>query len=128
MRRIGAVAAVVLVLLAISGLACRDESGKVQGIGPPSQPGDPRRGDRGLLDGKVPGVGPSSPSAPARVGLSINDPRAFPGYTLLAPMTSTTYLIDMQGKVVRTWESETIPGYSAYLLENGDLLRPGVLK
>jgi hypothetical protein len=43
-------------------------------------------------------------------------------------MTSTTYLIDMQGKVVRTWESDTIPGYSAYLLENGDLLRPGVLK
>jgi hypothetical protein len=69
-------------------------------------------------------VGPSS----ARVGLAVNDPRAYQGYTLLAPMTSTkTYLIDMQGRVVRTWASDCRPALGAYLLENGHLLRTGTL-
>ncbi len=41
---------------------------------------------------------PSKP-APAKVGLLLNDSRAFQGYTLIAPMFSkTTYLIDMDGK------------------------------
>ncbi len=72
------------------------------------------------------GGGEPSKPAPAKVGLILNDSRAFQGYTLLAPMFSkTTYLIDMQGKVVRTWESDFTPGVSAYLLENGHLLRPG---
>jgi hypothetical protein len=63
---------------------------------------------------------------PARLGLLVNDPRAFQGYTLLAPMNSTkTYLIDMQGKVVRTWQSDCTPALGAYLLANGHLLRPG---
>src|SRR5207247_870622 len=60
--------------------------------------------------------------------LLLNDPRAFQGYTLIAPMSSTkTYLIDMQGRVVRTWESDCTPSHSVYLLENGHLLRPGAL-
>jgi hypothetical protein len=63
---------------------------------------------------------------PAKLGLSVNDPRAYQGYTLLAPMNSTkTYLLDMQGKVVRTWQSDCTPALGAYLLENGHLLRPG---
>jgi len=60
----------------------------------------------------------------AKLGLLVNDPRAFPGYTLVAPMNSKkTYLIDLQGRVVRTWESKYAAGQSAYLLENGHLLR-----
>ena len=67
---------------------------------------------------------PTKP-APAKVGLLLNDSRAFQGYTLIAPMFSkTTYLIDMLGKVVRTWESDYTAGV-AYLLENGHLLRTG---
>ena len=47
------------------------------------------------------------PAAKVKLGLSINDPRAFRGYTLLNPMNKkTTYLIDMEGRVVKTWESE----------------------
>jgi hypothetical protein len=62
---------------------------------------------------------------PVKLGLSLNDPKACQGYTLLSPMNSTkTYLIDMQGKVVRTWEAEGSPACMAYLLENGNLLRP----
>jgi hypothetical protein len=61
-------------------------------------------------------------------GLSINDPRAFQGYTLLSPLRSkSTYLLDMQGRIVKTWETECAPGNCAILLENGNLFRPGQL-
>jgi hypothetical protein len=61
-----------------------------------------------------------------KLGLSINDPRALQGYTLLAPMDSpNTYLLDMQGKVVQTWTSDCTPALCPLLLENGNLLRPG---
>jgi len=63
-------------------------------------------------------------SSEVRVGLLKNDAKAFQGYTLLAPMSSaTTFLIDMEGKVVNKWEGDSPPGQSAYLLENGHLLR-----
>jgi hypothetical protein len=52
------------------------------------------------------------------------------GYTLFAPEYSgTTYLIDMDGNVVHTWESEYIQGLAVYLLEDGKLIRnclPGI--
>jgi hypothetical protein len=51
-------------------------------------------------------------------------PNGFPGYLLLAPMNSTlTYLADKDGKTVRVWQSAYTPALSAYLLENGHLLR-----
>jgi hypothetical protein len=66
---------------------------------------------------------------PVKLGLSINLPQAFQGYTLLAPTKSTkTYLIDMEGRIVRTWASDSTPAMSAYLLENGHLLRAAALK
>ena len=41
--------------------------------------------------------------APGKTGLLVNDLKACRGYTLLASANSTmTYLIDMQGRVVRT--------------------------
>ena len=37
----------------------------------------------------------------AKLGLILNDPKAFRGYTVLNPMNKkTTYLIDMEGRVV----------------------------
>lgn len=67
-------------------------------------------------------------ATPPKPGVSVNDPKAYKGYTLVAPMNSkTTFLIDMDGHVVKTWESEFTPGLSAYLLENGHLLRAGNL-
>jgi hypothetical protein len=63
---------------------------------------------------------------PVKLGLSINDPRAFQGYTLLAPFNSTkTYLLDLQGKVVHTWDSDCEPALYPMVLQNGHLLRPG---
>jgi Arylsulfotransferase (ASST) len=69
---------------------------------------------------------PSSakPAPEKKPALAVNDPRAYQGYTLVAPLQSTkTYLIDTQGRVVRTWESRYTAGQDAYLLENGHLLR-----
>ena len=60
------------------------------------------------------------------VGLLRNEPGAFQGYTLLSPLLGkTTYLIDMQGRVVKSWKTEFTPASSAYLLENGNLLCAG---
>ena len=59
-----------------------------------------------------------------KLGLSINDPRAFRGYTLLNPMgKKTVYLLDMEGKVVKTWETAHNSMQVAYLLEDGHLFR-----
>ena len=65
-----------------------------------------------------------APARSATAGLPVDEPEAFEGYTLFAPMQSTTtYLIDNQGRLVHSWESDFTPGLSAYLLENGMLLR-----
>lgn len=71
---------------------------------------------------------PNAESSKPKTGLITNEPRAFQGYTLLAPiMSKMVYLLDMQGKVVRTWEGENPGNLSVYLLENGHLLRYGRL-
>jgi hypothetical protein len=58
-------------------------------------------------------------------GLILNDPKAFSGYTLFSPLNSTkTFLIDMQGKVVKTWQGASTPCGLGYLLPNGNILRP----
>lgn len=50
------------------------------------------------------------------------------GYVLFAPGASTsTYLIDKCGNKVREWTSTYRPGLSCYLLEDGSLLRTGIL-
>ncbi|MBU1701540.1 MAG: aryl-sulfate sulfotransferase [Candidatus Eisenbacteria bacterium] len=66
----------------------------------------------------------SSLTAPRTIGLFINGEGTYPGYTLFAPLQyGATYLIDMEGNLVHSWPSEYVPGNSAYLLENGHLLR-----
>jgi len=58
------------------------------------------------------------------VGLQRCHPGVFEGYTLFSPdLYTTTYLIDILGEVVHRWDTEFRPGMSAYLLENGNLLR-----
>lgn len=58
------------------------------------------------------------------LGLMLNTTKAFDGYTLMAPMHSTTtYLLNNAGQYVRKWTSKYEPGRSAYLLENGHMIR-----
>jgi len=60
------------------------------------------------------------------VGLFYNTPQSYDGYTLFAPAASdTTYLIDNCGERVHHWVTNTTPGNTVYLLENGTLLRTG---
>jgi len=62
------------------------------------------------------------------VGLFLNDSSSFNGYTLFAPAAYiNTYLINNEGRLVNLWEGTHKPGLSAYLLENGNLLRTAVI-
>ena len=57
------------------------------------------------------------------IGLIQNDPGSFDGYTLFRQMTyPTSYLIDMDGNLVHSWEADDEAGMVVYLLENGNLL------
>lgn len=67
---------------------------------------------------------PAAKSAQPERGLVTTTEHAAPGYTLMAPLTSTsTFLVDLAGNVVHEWKSDAPPGNAVYLLENGDLLR-----
>jgi Arylsulfotransferase (ASST) len=68
-------------------------------------------------------------TASRKLGLQLNDAKAFQGYTLVAPLNGKkTYLIDMRGRAVHSWESKFTAGQEAYFLENGHLLRAGSLE
>ncbi len=68
-------------------------------------------------------------TASRTVGLILTSPAACEGYTLIAPKHYTnTYLINNEGLVVNSWTSGYEPGQSAYLLENGNLLRACFIK
>ncbi len=67
---------------------------------------------------------PFSGKTQQTIGLFLNDSLSLNGYTLFTVSTET-YLIDNCGHLVKTWTSNHQPGLSVYLLENGDLLRPG---
>jgi hypothetical protein len=50
--------------------------------------------------------------------------RVSEAYVLFSPLLSTTaYLIDRDGRIVRTWQSDFAPGASVHLLDDGRLLR-----
>lgn len=69
----------------------------------------------------------NAPMAQAQVqtvGLFLYDSTAHPGYNLFSPGAATsTYLVDMWGRLIHQWDATLQPSFSAYLLENGDLLR-----
>lgn len=61
------------------------------------------------------------------VGLFSKSSNTEDGYILMAPTASTTtYLIDKCGKEIHKWAGNYKPGASAYLLEDGSLLRAGL--
>jgi len=59
-------------------------------------------------------------------GLRVKCDGVSPAYTLFAPMSSgVTYLVDINGQVVRTWKSTLLPSAWIYFLDNGHVLRGG---
>jgi Spy/CpxP family protein refolding chaperone len=112
----GRLLAVLLVLAAIGTLASAQDD--------PKPAKDQDKAKVPSKDGSAKKDEAKSP--PAKLGLYTNDPKAFQGYTLLAPMDSkNTYLLDMQGRVVQSWKSDYTPALCPLLLENGHLLRTG---
>ena len=72
----------------------------------------------------VPDPTATPPPTAKTVGLLLNEPEAFDGYTLFNNVEgSTIYLIDNQGRVVHRWELDA-DAIFARLLENGNLLLP----
>ncbi len=72
----------------------------------------------------VPAPDPTATPTPVAktVGLFLNEPEAFNGYTLFNTRRSKTiYLIDNQGRMVHKWELDA-EALFARLLENGNLL------
>jgi hypothetical protein len=70
------------------------------------------------------------PDTTSTVGLMVNEPGVFAGYTLFAPKHyGDTYLINNEGRIVNKWTGSLYePGQSVYLLENGNLLRTCMTK
>ena len=65
-------------------------------------------------------------TAPTEV-LQYNPDKAYNGYTIFTPNMQSgppfyTYMIDMKGNVVHTWESQYAAGLYAYLMEDGNLM------
>ncbi|MCK6448258.1 MAG: aryl-sulfate sulfotransferase [Planctomycetes bacterium] len=81
----------------------------------------PAGNDRGASAAEVES---GEPEARRARGLKLRTERAFDGYTLLAPLQSTsTFLVGLDGEVVHEWTSDAPPGQATYLRENGHLLR-----
>ena len=98
--------------------------GQGQGQGQ-SRGGEGGGGRREMAENKT----PASPNPDQTLGLFLNTPKAFSGYTLFAPKHNmVTYLMDNEGRVVHQWKSSYEPGQSAYLLPNGHLVRAGMLR
>ena len=79
----------------------------------------PKEKAKGKLDLNIAGLGMPR-------GLMSKTEGATPGYVIFSPLqSSTTYLVDTDGNVVHTWESEFGPTGWVYLKENGNLVRGG---
>lgn len=63
------------------------------------------------------------PTAAEESGVLRKTDAVFEGYTLFAPlMSNQTYLIDVDGRVVKMWDFDEATSQEPYLLENGNLL------
>lgn len=61
------------------------------------------------------------------VGVINNSANAYNGYTLFTSHKST-YLINNCGEIINKWTSNYIDGKSVYLLEDGSIIRAGVIE
>jgi phosphatidylethanolamine-binding protein (PEBP) family uncharacterized protein len=87
--------------------------------------GDGRRGPGGGGRLAENNKTPASLNPGQTMGIFLNTPKAFVGYTLLAPKHNTNiFLINNEGQIVHQWHSEYYPGQSVYLKTNGNLLHP----
>ena len=64
-----------------------------------------------------------------RRGLRLRAPGCFEGYTLIAPLRSTSvFLVDMDGRVAHAWSSEHVNSGPVLLTDEGHLLRASLVE
>ena len=98
----------IIILLALSFWSCHTTSKETAKDSTNSKP-DPNIGGLGMPR-----------------GLISKTEEATPGYVIFSPLLSgTTYVVNTNGEVVHTWESEYGPSGWLYIKENGNLVRGG---
>lgn len=61
-----------------------------------------------------------------KIGVLKQQPGTYSGYTLISPLSShNTFLLDMDGQPVHSWQTQCKPGQCCYLRNDGSLLRAG---
>lgn len=60
------------------------------------------------------------------IGTVLNNENTYDGFSLFT-VKNSTYLINNCGQVINKWLSESTPGFSVYILNDGSLLRPEFL-
>ncbi len=125
------VAPMLTALLLLTAANCEDtgddDASTLPGDDDTTPPGDDDTTppETGLTPTPEPGTPTPSPTPAQTLGVLVHESETFEGYTLFPPLRyRETYLIDSDGRVVRSWSSQFTPGQSAYLLETGELLRP----
>ena len=109
--------ALLLTALAAGASSAAAQSPASPDVPPPTQEAEPEREE-------PPGY--LSPTEFHRIGSGVvlNAPEATPGLTIVAPINSRSiHLLDLDGEIVHTWETEYAPGEWCYLLDDGNLLR-----
>ncbi|HEU5302679.1 MAG TPA: aryl-sulfate sulfotransferase [Acidimicrobiia bacterium] len=84
-----------------------------------------------LVLGLLGGVAVAQPTqiGPDDPGVKTNAKGAYDAWTLVAPFEQQyTYLVDMDGRVAKSWRTSTRPGLSQELLPDGTLVRAGNLE
>src|SRR5215207_8382684 len=82
-----------------------------------------------LVVGLLGGVSAAQEIGPKDPGVHARSKGASPGYTLIAPLEQQyTYLVDLDGRVAKTWRTSTRPGLSQQLAAGGVLVRAGNLE
>src|SRR5688572_3288985 len=124
LRDIGAVLAVVVAcahaFVPMGRPASAQERGAAAGQGAGAVDAGQGSG-RGFGPGRGRGAAANEPR-----GVRVKTDAATPGYLLFAPLNSdTTFLIDNDGQVVRTWKSDVSPGAAVVMLDNGNIVRAG---
>lgn len=64
-----------------------------------------------------------------KVGVAVKTDKVALGYTLISPLSSNkVFLLNNDGLIVHYWQTDRKPGQSAYLLEDGTLVRGGKVR
>lgn len=90
----------------------------------PMQPAVVAQESTSAAQGQLPIPDSGEDGVAKKFGVLKHTEQAFPGYTLISPLSSLrTFLVDLNGHVVHWWQTDRKVGQTAYLMEDGSLWR-----